>query len=247
MSWGRERRLAAPTHRSGIAVPTLLVDEAELTTVSGAPPRSGTATALDAPVVRPPTTWSVPSHASGVQPPPPERRLPRWTSSPWPLVGRRSDAEQATARWWWLGVHGGAGVSTLERLVPGGADAYRLWPDPRHGGPDAVLLVCRTSITGLQQAGDAVRQWTAGDAPEGLRLLGAVAVADAPGRLKANQEEGLRLLSGITPRVWRVPWVDALRSATRLEHFPVPPSLIEMTQDLRGLSVPDQPRRDPQQ
>jgi hypothetical protein len=143
--------------------------------------------------------------------------------------------ETKRASWWWLGVHGGSGASTLTRFLPGGTDAHRWWPDPIFGGPSAVILVCRTHLFGLDRARDAATQWAASDVPEGLLLAGAVAVADAPGRLDRPQSEALRLLEGIVPRLWTVPWLDELRCLAPGENLPLPPALLDLRTDLEAL------------
>jgi hypothetical protein len=165
---------------------------------------------------------------------PEQRRLPVWSGPVRPHLGG-VDVDAAASSWWWLGVHGGAGVSTLAAFVPGGAQAHRCWPDPAHGGPRAVVLVCRTQVTGLERARDAARQWAASDVPAGLLLGGAVAVADAPGRLTRPQSEALRLLSGVVPRLWTVPWIEDLRAVDDPGRLPMPPNLVRLRNDLETL------------
>jgi hypothetical protein len=170
-----------------------------------------------------------------VEPVPASRRLPVWPGPVRADLGGDDDPDAGAASWWWLGVHGGAGVSTLAAFLPGGAQAHRRWPDPAHGGPRAVVLVCRTSLAGLERARDAARQWAASDVPAGLLLGGAVAVADAPGRLPRPQAEALRLLSGAVPRLWTVPWIDDLRSTADAGRLPVPHVLARIGADLESL------------
>lgn len=169
-----------------------------------------------------------------------EGRIPSWEIEPVPHLGgveqRPSGEDVARAGWWWLGVHGGAGVNTLLSFLPGGLDAYRRWPAPRqHPGPGAVILVCRTHAYGLAQAREAVSQWQASDVPEGLLLAGLVAVADAPGKLPRRQSEVLRLLAGAVPRMWTVPWLDELRMVEDPQTLPLPPSLVRLSLDLEAL------------
>lgn len=121
--------------------------------------------------------------------------------------------------WWWVGCHGGAGISTLAGLVPGGRESGKAWPVPADGNTSRVVLVARTNARGLATAQAAARQWAAGRVP-GVTLLGLVAVADAPGRLPRQLSELLRLVAGGVPKVWFVPWIDALR----FDH-PVPAKL----------------------
>jgi hypothetical protein len=168
-------------------------------------------------------------------------RIPHWSGPPQPHLGEFGDTVGA-ARHWWLGVHGGAGVSTLVRLIPGGADAYRWWPAPGvHGGPSGVVLVCRTHARGMEAARKALLQWDQGQVPTGLTLLGLVAVADAPGRLPAAQAEALRMLNGAVDRMWTVPWVEDLRRVADLRDFPLPPGLTRLAAAVDALSPPPVP------
>lgn len=164
----------------------------------------------------------------------PRTRIGRWSRPPHPHLGEGDIVSEAS--WWWLGVHGGAGVSTLARLLPGGADAFRLWPDPGiHAGPEAVILVCRTHMRGLACAQAALHQFDLGQAPAGLRLLGLVAVADAPGKLPAPQARALRLLAGAVDRIWTVGWVEDLRRARDVAGLSLPPTLTRLAASLEEM------------
>jgi len=103
-------------------------------------------------------------------------------------------------------------VTTLERLLPGGKDAGRQWPDPRYGGPQGVLLVCRSNYAGLTAASNAALQWASGYTPAHLALWGLVVVADAPGKLPKPLQAHLQRLQGTVQRLFRVGWVDAWRT-----------------------------------
>ncbi|MDQ1287034.1 MAG: hypothetical protein QG622_599 [Actinomycetota bacterium] len=166
--------------------------------------------------------------------PVPGHRIPRWFERPRPHLGEGTAS--GAARWWWLGVHGGAGVSTLLELVPGGADAFRFWPSPSvHGGPDGLVLVCRTHAHGLRCARAAVHQWNSHDVPDRLTLLGLVAIADAPGKLPVPQSQALRLLAGAVERLWTVPFLEDLRRAPDIHGLPMPPALAKLSSDLEAL------------
>lgn len=138
----------------------------------------------------PPRHWQLPVHTQPPAPPPPQAAPPRW---------------------WWLGAHGGAGVSTLARLVPGGGDALRAWPNPELPAAASVVLVCRSNQHGMTAAAHAVRQWLAGACPP-VALWGVVIVADAPGRLPRALTAQRRRLAGTVPRTHVVPWVDQWRA-----------------------------------
>ncbi|GAB7192815.1 hypothetical protein NUM3379_35240 [Kineococcus sp. NUM-3379] len=142
--------------------------------------------------------------------------------------------QEGAESWYWLGTHGGAGVSTLSALISGGRDAERRWPsDP--AGIGAVVLVCRTHASGLLRARQEVHRWASGDVTPGLLLAGVVAVADAPGRLPRPLTEGLRMLSGITPQVWQVPWLDHLRLSVSPPTGPLHPQVQNLASDLHRI------------
>lgn len=156
------------------------------------------------------------------------RRVPRFRPG---SIGPGSDDGLATREvsdgnelpdWWWLGCHGGAGVSTLEAVLRRGEDAGRAWPIAAHGGVGRVVLVARTHVSGLLAVQAAARQWAAGGVPR-TRLLGAVLLADAPGKLPNRTRNLVELLSGALPRLWLVPWMDPLRLTAR-PNWPTPPA-----------------------
>ncbi|MFJ8185882.1 DUF6668 family protein [Streptomyces sp. NPDC096105] len=115
---------------------------------------------------------------------------------------------RATARRFsWVGLHGGAGVSTLA-AVYGGHDCGRSWPGP--GAPSSVLLVARTHAAGLDAVPPAVALFRRDEAPHGLGLDAVVLVADAPGRLPRPLAHRVRLVEALID-VYRVPWVPGWR------------------------------------
>ncbi len=107
---------------------------------------------------------------------------------------------------WWVGAHGGAGESTLERLLPGSRAADHAWPisaDPAR--PASALLVARTSYAGLTAAQRGLRDWASGAVP--ATLIGLVLLADAPGRLPRELRGLVDLVDGAAPGKTRLlPW-----------------------------------------
>jgi hypothetical protein len=131
-----------------------------------------------------------------------------------------------------LGAHGGAGVTSLLRagLHQVAVDAGRCWPP---AGP--VLLVARTSTSGLEWARDLARQHASGLAGD-VELLGLVLVPDAPGRLPARTA-GLRdLVSGAFARTWQLPWLEEWRLAATTEPLPVHPDVQRLAAELARTS-----------
>ncbi|MFF8104043.1 DUF6668 family protein [Streptomyces sp. NPDC014986] len=113
----------------------------------------------------------------------------------------------AARRFSWVGLHGGAGVSTLA-AVYGGHDGGRAWPGP--ADPRSVLLVARTHAAGLDAVVPAVEVFRRGEAPHGLGLEAVVLVADAPGRLPRPLAQRVRLIGSVID-AYRVPWVSEWR------------------------------------
>lgn len=120
-----------------------------------------------------------------------------------------SFADRTPARLWLMGVHGGAGETTLAGLVPGWRAAGHEWPNVK-GQEAPVVLVARTHASGLRAAQAAAIQWASGHAP-GVELLGLALVHDAPGKLPKELRELIQVISGGVPRTWSVPWVEAWR------------------------------------
>jgi hypothetical protein len=111
---------------------------------------------------------------------------------------------------WWVGVHGGAGESTLERIFQGSRAAGHRWPVAPTGSPPVVVvLVARTDARGLRAAQSAMRDWQTRGL--NLQLLGLVLMADAPTRLPRALRDLRRVVSGGVPRVWWLPWVESWR------------------------------------
>ncbi|WP_415631728.1 DUF6668 family protein [Propionibacterium sp.] len=108
-----------------------------------------------------------------------------------------------------MGVHGGAGESSIAALDETWRATGHMWP-AQGTVTVPVLLVTRSSARGLLAAQAAARQWASGGVP-GVDLMGLVIVADAPGRQPRALRDLARVVSGGVPRVWRVPWIEAWR------------------------------------
>jgi hypothetical protein len=122
-----------------------------------------------------------------------------------------------------VGVHGGAGETTVASLVPDSVEGFGSWPvEPVENGrdphPTPVVLVARTHVHGLLAASAAVEEWLFGEVFP-VWVVGLVLVADAPGRLPRKLRELEQELTQIAPRVWRVPYLRALRTADNPEQI----------------------------
>jgi hypothetical protein len=118
-----------------------------------------------------------------------------------------------SAALWIVGVHGGAGESTVSRLIDGSRPTEHTWPAIEGPGmPPRVLLVCRSNVNGLESARRALIEWTSPQPPE-VELLGLAVLADAPGKLPKPLRELAAIVGGGAPRLWHLPWVDAWRTS----------------------------------
>jgi hypothetical protein len=127
---------------------------------------------------------------------------------------------------WWVGCHGGAGVSTLAALTGLGAQMGPAWP---HVAADwriqSVVLVARGSAAGIRAASGAVEQWRT-KRVTGVRVLGLVVVAASPKRPPKIVTERLQLLAGWLPStIWRVGWTETLLAADNPSDVGVPPDV----------------------
>jgi hypothetical protein len=194
----------------------------------------------EAPAPTPPATAG-PSLAPqpGMVPAPREAGLPRVTL-----------AAGASARVWWVGAHGGAGESTLARLLAGSRAGGHAWPlaapDTRATRPP-VVLVARTHASGLRAAQAAATEWAAGLVP--VRLLGLVLIADAPGRPPRPLRELAQLVAGGVPAVWRLPWHEPWRLGELIAASSAPPAARALLEAIAELAPPVAPpahrRHDP--
>lgn len=139
-----------------------------------------------------------------------DRPLPYVTA---PEVGLRSFCTVHPAWIWFVGAHGGAGESTLAGLLPNAGAADHRWPVHADDSIADVVLVARTSASGLTAARTALTQWAAGNTPP-VRLLGLVLMPDAPGRLPKPLSALAEVVAGgVRDRmVWHLPWVEAWRT-----------------------------------
>ena len=133
----------------------------------------------------------------GVAAPAADQQLPR-------RLGLR--AGELSTLVWWVGAHGGAGETSLERLLSGSRAAGHAWPiSPDPTRPAPTILIARTSYTGLTAAQRALRDWGSGSVA--VELLGLVLIADAPGKLPKELRALVDLIDGAAPgATWMLPW-----------------------------------------
>lgn len=113
---------------------------------------------------------------------------------------------------WVVGVHGGAGESSLAALSDRWETAEHCWPVMRSGGTSHVVLVARLNLQGLHAAQKAAEQWASGNAAPSVQVHGLVFVADSPGSPPRPIRDYAQVVAGGLPRIWWVPWVEAWRA-----------------------------------
>lgn len=167
----------------------------------------------------------------------PGPQLPQGSVPAPEMADRLPVVEQtSTAPLWIVGAHGGSGETSLAAANPTWRAAGHCWPKSGDEST-SVVLVARSSVTGLQAARRAAIQWAAGEASP-VELLGLVVMADAPGRLPRSLRDLLQLVGGGVPRLWRIPWIDAWR----VESAPfseVHPTLKHTVTELEALTRQD--------
>ena len=147
----------------------------------------------------------------------------------------------ATATLWWLGVHGGAGESSLAAITAGTRAANHAWPIPDSiGTTHRVVLVARTNYSGLIAAQRAATEWAANTLADGIELHGLALIADAPGRRPKELRHLEQVIAGGVPQVWNLPWVDAWRLGPATADAPLPKEFQQLFTDL-SLPLPHLP------
>lgn len=147
-------------------------------------------------------------------------------------------SQPATAGLWIVGVHGGAGESTISKLDADWKATGHCWPGADVRGALPVVAVARTSARGLTAARAAAQQWAAGMVPS-VRLLGLILVSDAPGRLPRPLRDLALIVAGGYPRTWRIPWIESWRLGDTVSSDNSPREVRGMLADLNSLLKPD--------
>ncbi|NKY88886.1 hypothetical protein HGA07_25125 [Nocardia veterana] len=123
---------------------------------------------------------------------------------------------------WLMGAHGGAGVSTLSRMLAPAADCGRQWPAVLGGESPFIVLVARETIEGLSRAHHLLRQWHSGLAGDRSVLLGLVTCAYQSGRQPKQIRQYLDVMWDLVPEDgrWRIEWQPTW-PLTEMKELPV--------------------------
>jgi hypothetical protein len=140
-----------------------------------------------------------------------------------------------------MGVHGGAGETTLEQLLAGSRAAAHAWPVARSTKAlPSVVLVARTNARGLEAARRAATEWASGAVL--VQLCGLALIADAPGRLPKPLKDFAQVVAGGVPRVWHLPWVEGWRQGEPVSVDTAPKAVVAFLDELRAhVATPDSP------
>ncbi|MFE3193123.1 hypothetical protein ACFXHA_29245 [Nocardia sp. NPDC059240] len=121
---------------------------------------------------------------------------------------------------WLVGVHGGAGVSSLAASLSWAGDAGQRWPARIGlvGDMDSplVVLVGRNHLRGVNALQRALLAHQAQATPVGSAVVGVLTVADSarplpiPVAQRREEMEGLAL--GLGARTWRLGWLEQWRA-----------------------------------
>jgi len=112
-----------------------------------------------------------------------------------------------------MGLHGGAGATTLTGLLgPTAADIGQTWPVSHSTRTQAtwplpVIAVARTDRTGLSTAERFIRSWANSQLP-GSKLSALVLIEAGPRTSEARKKATKRLLR-MVPRGVHIPWMDS--------------------------------------
>ncbi len=112
-----------------------------------------------------------------------------------------------------MGLHGGAGATTLTGLLgPTAADIGQAWPISHSTRTQAtwplpVIAVARTDHTGLSAAERFIRSWANGQLT-GSKLSALVLIEAGPRTSEARKKATKRLLR-MVPRGVHIPWMDS--------------------------------------
>ncbi|MFC9995572.1 hypothetical protein [Nocardia sp. NPDC127526] len=121
---------------------------------------------------------------------------------------------------WLVGVHGGAGVSSLAASLSWAGDAGQRWPARIGLGADMdsplVVLVARTHLRGLATLQRALLSHRHNATPAGSHVVGVITVADSarplPDRAEERRDEVETLARALGAQSWRLGWLEPWRA-----------------------------------
>ncbi|WP_330179600.1 hypothetical protein OHB26_24505 [Nocardia sp. NBC_01503] len=121
---------------------------------------------------------------------------------------------------WLVGVHGGAGVSSLAASMSWAGDAGQRWPARIGIGADMdsplVVLVARTHMRGMNTLHRALISHEQHATPAGSEVVGIITVADSarplPNPVIERRDDAEDLARELGAQVWRLGWLEQWRA-----------------------------------
>lgn len=121
---------------------------------------------------------------------------------------------------WLIGVHGGAGVSSLAASMSWAGDAGQRWPARIGLAADMdsplVVLVARTHMRGLNALQRALLSHQVDATPAGTHIVGVITVSDSARPLPVPAEERRREVEALAydlgAQTWRLGWLEQWRA-----------------------------------
>lgn len=141
--------------------------------------------------------------------------VPMWNRNVAPTLPNRQ-----SPMLWLIGMHGGAGVSSLTASLPFAGDAGTRWPGnigPQKGQDSPfVVLVARTHLNGLVALHGALLSHMNGATPANTQLAGVITVADSdrplPKSVQVRRDTIESLAVELGGSAWRLGWIEPWRS-----------------------------------
>lgn len=139
----------------------------------------------------------------------------------------------------WVGVHGGAGESTLAQALPGSVAAGRGWPIApsslfNYLPSVPVVLVARSHGAGLVAAQSALQEWASGLA-QPAHLVGLIVIADSPEKLPKELRALQKIVAGGAPIFWQLPYISSLRLPPESVLRSTPPKIASVCKSVQIL------------
>ncbi|MFD4356807.1 hypothetical protein ACFWPX_29945 [Nocardia sp. NPDC058518] len=146
--------------------------------------------------------------------------VPMWNRSVAPTMPNRQ-----APMLWLVGMHGGAGVSSLTASLPFAGDAGTRWPGNigASKGLDSpfVVAVARTHLHGLVALHNALLSHMNGATPVNTQLAGVITVADSdrplPKSVQVRRDTIESLAVELGGAAWRLGWIEPWRSLEQRE------------------------------
>ncbi|QLY29308.1 hypothetical protein H0264_29115 [Nocardia huaxiensis] len=121
---------------------------------------------------------------------------------------------------WLVGVHGGAGVSSLAASMDWAGDAGQRWPARIGVGADMdsplVVLVARSHMHGINALQRALLAHKHDATPAGSQVVGVITVADSarplPAPVADRRDDTEALAHELGAQPWRLGWLEPWRA-----------------------------------